>query len=244
MLVNELPTPALVVDRAALEHNLSTMAAALPGPRCRPHVKAHKCTELARRQQAAGHDGFTCATPREVAGMAAAGLGTDLLLANEVVDPERLARLATLDAARHRRGRLRGDHRRRRPRGLARMPRRRERRPPPLRVRAGGRRCAGRLRAPGRTRGARRHGLRRSRRRAHRSRRARTPDGREHGAPRRGPCRRGWRRRLGRRYRHLRHQHVGHRDPGRLVRADGQRVRASSTCPSGTPSGPSRPSSP
>ena len=98
MLVNELPTPALVVDRAALEHNLSTMAAALPGPRCRPHVKAHKCTELARRQQAAGHDGFTCATPREVAGMAAAGLGTDLLLANEVVDPDRLARLATLDA--------------------------------------------------------------------------------------------------------------------------------------------------
>ena len=30
---------------------------------------------------------------------------------------------------------------------------------------------------------------------------------------------------LGRRHRHLRHQHVGHRDPGRLVRADGHRLR-------------------
>jgi D-serine deaminase-like pyridoxal phosphate-dependent protein len=98
VLVNDLSTPALVVDGAALDHNLATMAAALPGPRCRPHVKAHKCTELARRQDAAGHHTFTCATPREVAGMAAAGLGADLLLANEVVDPDRLSQLAALDA--------------------------------------------------------------------------------------------------------------------------------------------------
>jgi D-serine deaminase-like pyridoxal phosphate-dependent protein len=98
VLVTDLSTPALVVDGAALDHNLAAMAEALPGPRCRPHVKAHKCTELARRQDAAGHHTFTCATPREAAGMAAAGLGTDLLLANEVVDPDRLAQLAALDA--------------------------------------------------------------------------------------------------------------------------------------------------
>ena len=55
----------------------------LSGPRLRPHVKAHKCTALARRQAAAGHTGFTCATIRECEGMAAAGLGQDLLLANE-----------------------------------------------------------------------------------------------------------------------------------------------------------------
>jgi D-threonine aldolase len=96
--VSELGTPALVVDRAALEHNLAAMAAALPGSRCRPHVKAHKTTELARRQRAHGHVGFTCATPREVIGMAAAGLGEDLLLANEVLDPHRLAALAGLEA--------------------------------------------------------------------------------------------------------------------------------------------------
>jgi D-threonine aldolase len=96
--VNDLSTPALVIDLDALEHNLDTMAAALPGPRCRPHVKACKTTALAREQAARGHRNFTCATPREMEGMAAAGLGDDLLLANEVVDPGRLARLAALDA--------------------------------------------------------------------------------------------------------------------------------------------------
>src|SRR2546430_564273 len=46
METGELVTPALVVDAGALEHNLAAMAAALPGPRLRPHVKAPKCTPL------------------------------------------------------------------------------------------------------------------------------------------------------------------------------------------------------
>lgn len=93
-----IATPALVVDIATLDHNLDTMADALPGSRCRPHVKAHKTTALAWRQRERGHVGFTCATPREVVGMAGAGLGDDLLLANEVVDPDVLATLGDLDA--------------------------------------------------------------------------------------------------------------------------------------------------
>jgi len=96
--VHDLGTPALIVDAAAFGDNLDAMAAALPGARCRPHVKAHKTTALAREQAKRGHHAFTCATPREMVGMAAAGLGEDLLLANEVVDPERLRRLAELDA--------------------------------------------------------------------------------------------------------------------------------------------------
>ncbi|TDJ11141.1 MAG: metal-activated pyridoxal enzyme [Deltaproteobacteria bacterium] len=76
-----------------LDHNLSTMAHALPGARLRPHVKAHKCTALARRQADQGHSGFTCATIREMEGMAAAGLGEDLLLANEVLNASRLGGL-------------------------------------------------------------------------------------------------------------------------------------------------------
>src|SRR6202008_4610943 len=40
-----------------------------------------------------GHRGFTCATIREMEGMAAAGLGEDLLLANEVLDARRLGPL-------------------------------------------------------------------------------------------------------------------------------------------------------
>ena len=93
MRVEELVTPALVLEADAFEHNLTTMAAALPGARLRPHIKAHKCTALAARQVAAGHRGFTCATILEMEGMAAAGFGEDLLLANEVLDATRLGRL-------------------------------------------------------------------------------------------------------------------------------------------------------
>jgi D-serine deaminase-like pyridoxal phosphate-dependent protein len=88
-----IQTPALIVDSSTFEHNIQTMAAALPGPRLRPHVKAHKSSELARRQMEAGHHRFTCATLAEMEGMARAGLGADLLLANEVVDASRLTGL-------------------------------------------------------------------------------------------------------------------------------------------------------
>jgi D-serine deaminase-like pyridoxal phosphate-dependent protein len=94
MRVADLPTPALVVDTTALTRNLDTMTAALPGDRLRPHVKAHKCTALAREQATRGHLGFTGATPRELLGLARAGLGHDLLLANESVDDTRLRALA------------------------------------------------------------------------------------------------------------------------------------------------------
>jgi D-serine deaminase-like pyridoxal phosphate-dependent protein len=98
MRVSDLDTPALLVDAAALEENLATMAEALPGARLRPHVKAHKCTGLARRQAAAGHRSFTCATIRECEGLVAAGLGEDLLLANEVLDARRLGNLVAAGA--------------------------------------------------------------------------------------------------------------------------------------------------
>jgi len=97
MRIEDLQTPALLVEAADLEHNLATMSAALPGPRMRPHVKAHKCTALARRQLQVGHTGFTCATIRECEGMAAAGLGADLMLANEVVDARRLGSLIAMN---------------------------------------------------------------------------------------------------------------------------------------------------
>lgn len=97
MHVTDLPTPALLLDADILDANLATMAAALPGPRLRPHVKAHKCTALAAAQEAVGHRTFTCATPREVIGMAAAGVGDELLLANETVNHERLRAMADLD---------------------------------------------------------------------------------------------------------------------------------------------------
>src|SRR3954464_14742524 len=98
MRISDLQTPALLVERSALEHNLRTMSEALPGARLRPHVKAHKTTGLAKLQSDAGHHGFTCATIREVEGMAAAGLGDDLMLANEVLDATRLGRVGEAGA--------------------------------------------------------------------------------------------------------------------------------------------------
>jgi D-threonine aldolase len=86
-------TPALLIDEEAFASNLATMATVLPGERLRPHVKAHKCTQIARQQSVAGHTNFTCATVREMEVMARAGLGADLLLANEVLDCSRLTPL-------------------------------------------------------------------------------------------------------------------------------------------------------
>ena len=97
MQLHELPTPALIIDVEAFDRNLATMAEAHPGRALRPHVKAHKCTAIAAAQQAIGHDTFTCATPREIVGLAEAGVGSELLLANETVDPARLRTMADLD---------------------------------------------------------------------------------------------------------------------------------------------------
>lgn len=90
MKIDDLPTPALILDAHRFESNLATMAKALPGGRLRPHVKAHKSTAVAKRQRASGHELFCAATLREIEGMARAGLGEDLLLANEVLDASRL----------------------------------------------------------------------------------------------------------------------------------------------------------
>lgn len=90
MKVHELPTPSLLVDVHAFDRNVATMAKRWPGAKLRPHVKAFKSTALAARLAQNGHRGFCCATVREMMGMAAAGLGEDLLLANESLDLGRL----------------------------------------------------------------------------------------------------------------------------------------------------------
>jgi D-serine deaminase-like pyridoxal phosphate-dependent protein len=91
-----LSTPALVVDRQKFDANVAIMTAVRPGLTLRPHIKAHKSTALAHELAKVGHTAFTCATPREIIGMAQAGLGSDLLLANETVDPVRLRTMAAL----------------------------------------------------------------------------------------------------------------------------------------------------
>jgi D-serine deaminase-like pyridoxal phosphate-dependent protein len=98
VFIDDLPTPALIIDAGALEYNLASMAQVWPGNRLRPHVKAHKCTSLAKVQLRFGHVGFTCATPREISGLAKAGIDADFLLANESVDTARLGAIASTGA--------------------------------------------------------------------------------------------------------------------------------------------------
>jgi D-serine deaminase-like pyridoxal phosphate-dependent protein len=94
-LLAQLPTPCLLVDLLAADRNIAAAAQLLRGTdvRLRPHFKAHKCTELMRRQvQAEGCFGVTCQTAWEAVSLSAAGF-TDILVANVVVDPAALAQL-------------------------------------------------------------------------------------------------------------------------------------------------------
>jgi len=92
-----LSTPALVVDLDIFEANVRAMASMLAGTgkTLRPHVKTHRTPELARRQLGGPVVGITCATVGEAEAMAAVGLN-DILVANEVVDPSKLARFVAL----------------------------------------------------------------------------------------------------------------------------------------------------
>ncbi len=92
--LHELRTPALVVESSVLDANLAAMDAVRPGRTLRPHVKAFKSTAVAARLAADGHPAFCAATPREIEGLVAAGVGDDLLLANESLDVARLGALA------------------------------------------------------------------------------------------------------------------------------------------------------
>lgn len=59
-----LATPALILDLNAFDRNLDalTMFCGQAGLRMRPHAKSHKCSEIAKRQIAAGAVGVCCAT--------------------------------------------------------------------------------------------------------------------------------------------------------------------------------------
>lgn len=95
--VSDIPTPALVIDLAAMEANIRTMAEFFAeGPcRLRPHFKAHKTPEIARRQLAGGSCvGLTCATVAE-AEVISQFCG-DILIANEVIGRQKAARVASL----------------------------------------------------------------------------------------------------------------------------------------------------
>jgi D-serine deaminase-like pyridoxal phosphate-dependent protein len=94
-----MTVPGLVVDEDVLDRNLAAMAqdAARRGIALRPHVKTHKCLEIARRQLGLGAIGLSVATVGEAEVFADGGFA-DLFIAYPVWAGggrgERLARLA------------------------------------------------------------------------------------------------------------------------------------------------------
>jgi D-serine deaminase-like pyridoxal phosphate-dependent protein len=64
MRIADLPTPALLLDLDRVEANLAGMAARCRGlgVALRPHLKTHKCVEVAERQRAHGARGVTVST--------------------------------------------------------------------------------------------------------------------------------------------------------------------------------------
>ena len=98
--IEELDTPALVVDAAVLERNIARMAewSRRTGCAVRPHAKAHKTPLIARKQLDAGAIGICCAKLGEAEAMVAGGVPS-VLITSEVVGAAKLRRLTAL--ARH-----------------------------------------------------------------------------------------------------------------------------------------------
>jgi D-serine deaminase-like pyridoxal phosphate-dependent protein len=90
-------TPALMVDLDVFEANVVAMERILEGTgkTVRPHFKTHRTPELAKRQLGQNIRGATCATVGEAEAVVTAGVD-DVLIANEVVDPAKLTRVAEL----------------------------------------------------------------------------------------------------------------------------------------------------
>jgi D-serine deaminase-like pyridoxal phosphate-dependent protein len=93
----DVATPAAVVDLDRLEANLVRWQAYCDehGLANRPHIKTHKCVEIARRQIELGARGVTCQTLYEAELMVDAGID-DVLIAHTLVGGRKLEQLSNL----------------------------------------------------------------------------------------------------------------------------------------------------
>jgi D-serine deaminase-like pyridoxal phosphate-dependent protein len=95
--LESLDTPQLLIDLDVVDRNLERMfrAGKERGVNVRTHFKSLKCAGLAKYIAARGGRGFLCAKLNEAEVLAEAGL-TDILIANQVVGPHKMRRLAEL----------------------------------------------------------------------------------------------------------------------------------------------------
>ena len=128
MTLDEVDTPALIVDLDAFERNLKRLAdrVAGRGVRLRPHAKTHKCPVIALKQVELGAVGVCVQKVSEAEAMVYGGV-RDVLVTNEIVGRQKLRRLmglahtAAYRGVRRRPGADRRSRRRRR-RGRGREP--------------------------------------------------------------------------------------------------------------------------
>jgi D-serine deaminase-like pyridoxal phosphate-dependent protein len=97
MKLNSLETPVLILDEQKFEANLKNMMDLIKdsGMALRPHYKSHKSVDIARKQIAYGAKGITCAKLGEAEDLVDAGI-QDILIANQIVQPSKLSRIAHL----------------------------------------------------------------------------------------------------------------------------------------------------
>ena len=97
MRLDEVDTPALIIDLPAFEANLDRMATALEGTgvRLRAHAKTHKSAVIAHLQMARGAVGQCVQKVAEAEALAWGGV-PDIIVTNQVVGAAKLARLAAL----------------------------------------------------------------------------------------------------------------------------------------------------
>lgn len=95
----QIATPALVIERGALERNIRSMQdwCDKHGLKLRPHAKTHKSAEIARRQITAGAAGICCAKLGEAEALADAGID-GILITSPVVTAMAFERVARLNA--------------------------------------------------------------------------------------------------------------------------------------------------
>jgi 3-hydroxy-D-aspartate aldolase len=97
MPLDEVDTPALIIDLDAFERNLACLPQRISGSnvRLRPHAKTHKCPVIALQQMARGAVGVCVQKVGEAEAMVYGGV-PDVLVTNEIVGRQKLRRLMAL----------------------------------------------------------------------------------------------------------------------------------------------------
>ena len=97
MKIENIQTPALILDKKIFFENINAMKELLKGSnlKLRPHYKSHKCDYIAHLQIENGAKGMTCSKLTEAIDLADSGI-EDILIANQIVDAKKIRRLADL----------------------------------------------------------------------------------------------------------------------------------------------------